>query len=78
MLSRRNFISCQFNPEKGMDNRDMENYVKEEACMEQLQAIAPDFSDEMLCQEMMRLGKDPSNMGREQMLNAVLGLMRAK
>jgi len=66
MLSRRDFISGQFRS----------RLMEEEACREKLQAIAPEFTDEALCREMMSLGKDPSNMNREQMLHAVLEQMR--
>ena len=63
MLSRRDFLSGQFRSQGGEEH---------------LQSIAPDFSEEMLCREMMRMGRDPSNMNREQMLHMVLKEMRAQ
>lgn len=78
MLTRRDFISCQFRAEDPEVCSDMENELKEEACLEQVQAISSDFTDEMLFGEMMRIGKDPSNMSREQMLHEVLEKMRIK
>ncbi len=44
----------------------------------QLQSISGDFSDRILCEEIMRGGKDPSNMSREQMLHEILNLMLTK
>jgi len=76
MLSRRDFISGQFRSPQVEGRVERENDVKEEACREEMRAIAPDFSKEMLCREMMRMGKDPSNMNREQMLHTVLDEMR--
>ena len=77
MLSRRDFISGQFKSPKGDGGYlEKEDNVKEEADMVGIQAIANDFSEEMLCREMMRMGKDPSNMNREQMLNMLLDVMR--
>ncbi len=76
MLSRRDFISGQFRSPYEEGHQEKEYDVKEEAGLEDLQVIASDFSEEMLCREMMRMGKDPSNMNREQMLHTVLDEMR--
>ena len=78
MLSRRDFISGQFISPYEEGSPETESDVKEEAGLEDLQAIASDFSEEMLCREMMRMGKDPSNMNREQMLQMLLDEMRTQ
>jgi hypothetical protein len=71
MLSRRDFISFQFKPGRDPDKMGDDG-------QDGIQAIGADFSDEMLFREMMSLGKDPSNMNREQMLHAVLDEMKKR
>jgi len=61
MHSRRDFITGRFRKERSPEN---------------IRSIASDFTDDMLFMEMMRSGKDPSNMSREQMLHEVLIRMR--
>lgn len=78
MLSRRDFISGQFRSPCEGGHQEKEDDVKEEAGKEDLQVIACDFSEEMLFREMMRMGKDPSNMNKEQMLYMVLDEMKTQ
>lgn len=78
MLSRRDFISGQFRSPYEEGHQEKGDKVKNEAGQEDLQVIACDFSEEMLFREMMRMGKDPSNMNKEQMLYLVLDEMRTQ
>ncbi len=78
MLSRRDFISARFKSQNEEEKVKTESDIQKKICMEEIQSIATDFSEEMLCTEMMRIGKDPSNMNREEMLQTVLNLMRTQ
>lgn len=76
MLTRRDFLSGQIKRQKNPECKDREKV--EDDNRDKIQAIEADFSDDMLYREMMKLGKDPSNMDREQMLQTVLGEMKIK
>jgi len=68
----------QFNKGEPKKTSGDENCKSSDVLQKQLQSISGDFTDSMLCEEIMRGGKDPSNMNREQMLHEILDLMLIK
>lgn len=57
------------------DSRE-ENIAEEEITVEQTcDCIATDFTDEMLMIEIMRLGHDPSNYTKDQMMKIIFDKM---
>lgn len=78
MLSRRDFLSARFKSQHEEEHVKTEGDIKEGFCLEDIQTIGSDFTEDMLYTEMMRMGKDPSNMSVDQMLSEVLNLMKTE
>lgn len=80
-MNRRNFLNIPFKKFKTIsqvsgDSNNISGHKAEKTPSINSSVLASDFTDNMLFFEIMKLGMDPANLSREQMLDIVFSKLQ--